>query len=1301
MKTQLSFLKPKVTQVFLLFLIILSSIFFGSMLRAQSVAGDYTFSYVAGPTYEVFNDGTQIKPNTDNYNWDNFTPVNASLGFDFYFNGSTYTNCYINANGYITFGTTSSLTEYNPISAATGYNGAVAAFARRLLSSDTTGTSTNNYLIRYKTTGLAGSRVFTVQWKDARRSDTTAGKFNFQIKLFEGSNTVEVHYGANSVTSSTTNRHVQVGLRGATNSDFNNRTTSTNWATTTSGTTNNATNSTTATVRPVANSIYRWTLTKFTASTVLYGNGTWTAPCGPTVITVEAWGGGGGGGKASEIGPNGGGGGGAYSKKTFTVTAGDSFVYSVGAGGSGGGANNSDRDGKDSWFGSTSFLLAKAGVGVRDDQLLGGVGGQASASIGDSTYSGGDGGSTSSGNDSGGGGGAAKVDGGGGDGVIYNGGASAAPGGAGGNGVRKFAFLGPLGFGYGSSGADYGGGGGGGRAIFGVLDMHGGNGATGYMVLSYSYLNTGAPPPVTAISTLTPDPTTDIGCASNAVTLQASGGNTGAGVSTLWVKGTACPTFAYIQEFIGSIYTTSQTTVGDVNSGNHRFTSTGANPNIDMQNVLTSAINPLVHKYMVIRYRIDPIGTAGGLTKIYIKKSGVSGFPTGNMVSAPLNSDGNWHIMNIDMTGNAAWSNAGGTITGWRFDYATANGTVMDIDYLVLSSHVIEENTNADDTQITVDASDENTVFRSLRISDQAALCKGAIPYTGCIPVTLHRSDKTFTATLDNNWENADNWAFSGIPNSSNCVFVNNSKSLLVNTPFAVAKTIHVANNSSINITAGNALTVTNSITNLGSGSNFVVQNDANLVQINETAINTGNITVQRESPMKQNDYTYWSSPVTGQNLHGFSSGTSTTRFYEYHEFDDMFYNPTETEFKPGKGYAIMAPSAFTPASQIFSGSFAGVPNNGTNGTLQFPLKLTTGPGYSDKGYNMIGNPYPSNIDFEELFTINGGSLTDPTSTGGLIYNTAYFWTNVDPNRQGSTNGNGSGYSGNAYAIYNGTGGVSSTTPEGAPNGGAVPTQFIKVGQGFIVKAKKVGDLIFSNTIRTTADTHFFSKGISSGKDRYWLKLTTPGLDVNTILIGYVAGATNNFEWDYDAPLLSVGSDSFYSILNDEKLGIQGRTYPLNPQDIVNLGTKHFDGGTYTISLGDREGVFAGDQIIYLKDKQTGTVTDLTQGSYSFTANIGDSSTRFEIIYKPETVLITDGLSRDGLIVYRDGNDFVVKSQSEKITAIEVYDALGRIIFTINSNSLLGIVPGDKLLKGMYILKINQSGQVTTKKIIY
>lgn len=492
---------------------------------------------------------------------------------------------------------------------------------------------------------------------------------------------------------------------------------------------------------------------------------------------------------------------------------------------------------------------------------------------------------------------------------------------------------------------------------------------------------------------------------------------------------------------------------------------------------------------------------------------------------------------------------------------------------------------------------------------------------------------------------------------------------------------------------------------------NFIFNNDTNLMQStatisNESLQNTGNITVKRESPMKKNDYTYWSSPVSGQNLYGFSQGTSTTRFYYYRESDDKFYNDGfdgNTVFNPTQGYAIMSPSIYT-GLQTFTGRFVGVPNNGTknadNTTLKFQLKISSDRPEDDKGYNLIGNPYPSNIDFDKLFTINDG-LNVPESTAGKIFQLAYFWTNVNPNRQGSTNGTGSTYSGNAYAIYNGVGGIPATSETGSPIG-IPPTNIIKVGQGFIIKARPGQNdkaLIFNNTIRTTEHTHFFSKGSASEKDRYWLKLTTPASDVNTILIGYVPGATNNFEWDYDAPLLSVGSDSFYTALGAEKLGIQGRTYPLNTQDVVKLGTKHFEVGNYTISLGDREGIFAGSQSIYLKDNQTSKVTNLSEGNYTFTVNAGVTDGRFEIIYKPEVILSTGNTVKDQLVIYRDANDFVVKSYSSKITELELYDLAGRLILKVNPNRKEVRIDDKNFINGVYILNLTRDGKVISRKI--
>lgn len=86
----------------------------------------------------------------------------VTIPFSFSFNGSTYTSCSVNSNGYITFGsTTSSTTSYVPISATTAYAGAVSAFGRDLIN--------NSTAITYGTQGTSPNRIFIVQWNNARR----------------------------------------------------------------------------------------------------------------------------------------------------------------------------------------------------------------------------------------------------------------------------------------------------------------------------------------------------------------------------------------------------------------------------------------------------------------------------------------------------------------------------------------------------------------------------------------------------------------------------------------------------------------------------------------------------------------------------------------------------------------------------------------------------------------------------------------------------------------------------------------------------------------------------------------------------------------------------------------------------------------------------------------------------------------------------------------------------------------------------------------------------------------------------
>ena len=484
-----------------------------------------------------------------------------------------------------------------------------------------------------------------------------------------------------------------------------------------------------------------------------------------------------------------------------------------------------------------------------------------------------------------------------------------------------------------------------------------------------------------------------------------------------------------------------------------------------------------------------------------------------------------------------------------------------------------------------------------------------------------------------------------------------------------------------LTISPGAAVTIDSNIDNQGS---MEVESDGNLIQINDDAIFTGNdISVKRNSQLKRLDYTYWAAPVSGQNLKTFSPGTVNSRFLIYNESNDEFesISPLNNTFDAnGKGYAIRAANNSGTTLGTFVGNFVG---NLNNGVKSISLDFTDG----DHGFNLVGNPYASNLNFYDLHTNNTG----------VIYNTAYFWTNVNPNpaMQGG-NYPGTGFINN-YAILNGVGGVPATGT--SENGNGTPNEFIKVGQGFIVKAKQGALLNFKNTIRTSNSTGTFFNKNGITPDRFWLQLKTPLNVVTTQLIGYKAEATNGFELDYDSPLLVLGSDAFFSVLEGKKLAIQGKATFTNT-DVVNLGTSHYADGTYTISLNKKEGIFSTDQKIYLKDNLTGIMTNLSEGNYTFTAQKGLTEGRFEIKYIPETFLDTNHAKKEDLLVYRDGNNFVVKSNTKNIDQIELYDSSGRLFYTLQPHTKNVIIPGERLSNGVYVLKIKQKEVITTKKIM-
>ncbi|MDB5200792.1 MAG: hypothetical protein JWQ27_201 [Ferruginibacter sp.] len=214
------------------------------MFSAQAQVGNYTVTSSTATAYTALSSAT----NAFTTSWDdNITTVN--LGFSFWINGNTYTQCSINSNGFITFGSTTSLSNtVNPISDNTGYNYAIAAFGRDLINNGTS-------IPRYKTSGTSPNRVFAVEWVDAIRKNSGAGVggdlLDFQIRLYETTGKIELHYGTFTI-SNLSDYPAQVGLRGNTNTDYENRniTGLNNWNATTVGTNNNQTCKTTSLIKP-------------------------------------------------------------------------------------------------------------------------------------------------------------------------------------------------------------------------------------------------------------------------------------------------------------------------------------------------------------------------------------------------------------------------------------------------------------------------------------------------------------------------------------------------------------------------------------------------------------------------------------------------------------------------------------------------------------------------------------------------------------------------------------------------------------------------------------------------------------------------------------------------------------------------------------------------------------------------------------------------------------------------------------------------------------------------------------------
>ena len=505
-----------------------------------------------------------------------------------------------------------------------------------------------------------------------------------------------------------------------------------------------------------------------------------------------------------------------------------------------------------------------------------------------------------------------------------------------------------------------------------------------------------------------------------------------------------------------------------------------------------------------------------------------------------------------------------------------------------------------------------------------------------------------------------------------------------------------------LNVSAGTYLQIQNNLVVKGS---LEVMNEGSLVMINDTGLvdNQGDIFIHKSTTqIKPYDYTYWSSPVKNAELETVFDSSPKNSFYLFStkKYDDQDQDGLDDNddawvrvsgaMDVARGYTSMAPNA--PLSDRQKVIFQGEVNNGT---IQAPIGLQQNASNPLNDWNLIGNPYPSAIDANLL-------LMHP-SNKDLLSSSLYFWTHNTARNDSSDQG-GQAYSSDDYAMYTlGTGGIK------ANSNGQIPNQYIASCQGFFVEAQRMGNLRFSNDMRTlTNNNNFFKKDkpkYEPEENKLWLNLYNEQGAFSQILIGFIQGASKQFDHEFDGLRLSGNQFiSFYARLDQLALAIMG-TPPFQGDEVIKLGLENHISEPVNLKIGIEQ--INGElkqKNIYLYDKLKDISHNLKEKEYQFELeHKGVFNDRFELRFQDSIKISPDlRISPNKIIWYTQNNSLYVRTSSnDQIRNLKIYDFNGRKIKDLDLDTSLAELQWVGLpSRVMFLLRVKLSdSRILTSRI--
>ena len=332
----------------------------------------------------------------------------------------------------------------------------------------------------------------------------------------------------------------------------------------------------------------------------------------------------------------------------------------------------------------------------------------------------------------------------------------------------------------------------------------------------------------------------------------------------------------------------------------------------------------------------------------------------------------------------------------------------------------------------------------------------------------------------------------------------------------------------------------------------------------------------------------------------------------------------------------------------------------------------------TDAGWNLMGNPYPSPYDYSLQ------AAGDRANLDAAIY---IFESTGQ-------------YTGNYRAYTNGVG-------SGNP--------ILAMGQAFFTRVsagQTSGTLIFRNVNRVTSYTNptYYR---TATETRPLVQLTLAGASSRLADDAYVyfeQGATEGFDTQYDAEKLpNTTGLNISTSLAGKQLAIDGRLPLGTTQRVVPLAVGVPAVGMYTFTATQLLNLSAVP--VYLRDLQTGTVTDLRlTPSYQFTVSNAAAliQGRFELVFSPQQALATAPAAlaqQVGLYPNPAQTSAFLElpaSLGRQAVTATLVDALGRVVRTVvlpAQGALAHPLDLRGLSTGVYALRLNTSAGTVVKRL--